>query len=247
MALPRNRLPLISACQIDQGFNAEFVVQQTPRNASETGMSVAVANAAINSGTVGSAFANNGGQLTISNLIAEDVDAASLISTSNEGTSFLEDSIVRNSAVDSITTTTSAASQSVNGVQVQKMRRLSETFTVSGSLSGLAISSTIVSDNNATIGASWSGVTVRSGASATVDSFEMSRNAGLEFGVSVSSTDSRLVVKESLFVENQGTVRCCRARFELRVVHARHLTQCDTSIRLPAVSAARQSHFRRAR
>lgn len=173
-------------------------------------MSVAVSNAAINSGTAGSAFSNDGGQLTISDLIVEDIDAASLISTSNGGTSFLQDSTVVNSAVDSITTTTTAASQSVIGVEVKNMRRLKEAYTVSGTLSGLAISGSLVSGNNATARTSWSGVTVRSGASATVDSFDMSRNAGVEFGLSVSSTGSRLVVKDSRFVENQGTVRCER-------------------------------------
>jgi hypothetical protein len=35
----------------------------------------------------------------------------------------------------------------------------------------------------------------------------MSKNSGVEFGVSVSSTNSLLTVKDSRFVLNRGTVR----------------------------------------
>jgi hypothetical protein len=60
--------------------------------------------------------------------------------------------------------------------------------------------------NNITTGDSWSGVSVRSGASASVERFDMSNNSGVEFGVSVSSTNSLLTVRDSRFTLNQGTV-----------------------------------------
>lgn len=182
-----------------KGFAANFVIKQNS-------MTVDLTEGAINAGTVGSVFSNDGGQLTVSNLIVSDLDAASLISTSNEGVSFLEDSSITDSAFDSITTTASGAAQSVFRVAVTQMRRIQETFQVDQPLSRLILNTVSIKDNNITTDTPWRGVVARNGASATAGEFDFSSNSGVESGVLVTSGGSSLTLIDSFIGNNEGTV-----------------------------------------
>jgi hypothetical protein len=198
---------------IIKGFNTEFAVKQVTDTGTEV-MTVAVSNVAVSAGNAGSLFANDGGQLTVSNLIMTDLDAASLISTSNSGTSFLQNSSITNSAFDSVTITSSAGAQTVIGVQVSQMRRLKDVYLVEGLQSSLSITGSSITQNSITEGI-WSGVVVQQGARATVSELDFSSNSGVAFGVSVSAIDSSLTMMDSFITQNNGTVSSfddCRVR-----------------------------------
>lgn len=185
-----------------QDFNANFVVRQIPRDRTAE---VQIIGALLGNGSTGDVFANDAGVLQLSNLKVQGLTAVALVSTGNGGTSFIEDSIVTDSDMKRVTSTTNGAAQSVKNTEVTAMQYLEEAFYAEGSGSNLAILETLVRDNK--LGnAPWSVVNVGSSAVASVSDTRILNNAGLMYGAIATGTGSSVSLIDSVLEGNSGRV-----------------------------------------
>lgn len=172
-------------------------------DASGSGMTVDIAGALVEDGSARTIFQNNGGFLNIEGLAATTVTASdSIIATSNEGSSFLSNSIVTQSSAGSVTSTSLAGSQRVTQVTVSEMQAMQDTFFAEGAGTNLIVSETAVENNvNPT---SWNVVSIRSGAIGRVTESSITGNTGIQSGVSATSTGSVVSLLDSVIRDNSG-------------------------------------------
>jgi hypothetical protein len=155
---------------------------------------------------VGAGFNNDGGTLGIKNMNAQGVTAASLISTANNGVSFLQYSTVSNSSLGSVTYATAGGSQSVISSQVQSMKTLNDAFFAEGAGSQVTLSNSQIRNNNIVNGTGWRGVTIQGSASGSMDGTSISGNQGMTFAASASGSGSTLSMANSNINNNVAPV-----------------------------------------
>jgi hypothetical protein len=171
-------------------------------------MTIEIDGATVRGGRAGAIFDNDRGTLRIKNMQVRNISTASLLATANDGTSFLEDSVVEASRIDSITYTTAGASQTVRNMQVRTMEFLEDAFFVEDESSTLSINSVLLEQNSPTdaTGAAtrWSAIVARTRATATIEDTTISGNSQLEFGVFAFS--SAVTITGSTLSGNIGVV-----------------------------------------
>lgn len=167
-------------------------------------ITVDLADSIVSAGTCGSIISNDGSDFSANNLVVRQVDASALISTANGGNSFLTGSLVEDSGLDAITSASGTGAQGVANVVVQNMRRMAEAFLVTGAGSTLSMSGVSIIDN-VIESTRWSGVVVRSGALANVDTFTFARNTRVGFALSSVDVGASLYVSNSMITDNTGT------------------------------------------
>jgi len=168
-------------------------------------MSVEIRDGSVESGTSRAIFDNDGGFLSIVGIEVSGATAAALVATANGGISFLQNSMVTGSSMESVTYTDSTGAQSVTNVNVADMRDMDDTFYVEGTGSSLRVSDSIVSGNDIPE-SPWTVVNVRSAASGQVSRSTIANNTGIENGVAAGGTDSNLLVQQSSLLNNTGVV-----------------------------------------
>jgi hypothetical protein len=166
-------------------------------------MTIQIEDSTITSGTAGVVFDNDGGSLTVESVEVSDVTSAAFLATANAGTSFLQETIITASSLNSVTFTTAGGSQVVLNVEVSGMDTLEDTFFVEGSGSTLSVAGTSVTRN--AVPPAWSIVSAQSQAIATIMDSSFSQNRGVEFCVS-ATLGANVTVRDSDISENQGVV-----------------------------------------
>jgi hypothetical protein len=77
-----------------KNFESESIIVQQSTDEASAPYRVEINGGSIQSGTTGSAFVNDGGELQISDFSANDVTAMSLFSTANGGATFIQDTTI---------------------------------------------------------------------------------------------------------------------------------------------------------
>jgi hypothetical protein len=168
-------------------------------------MTIEIEGATITTGSAGVVFENAGGRLTVQNVQVSSVTSAALLSTANGGISFLQDSSIKASDLDSVTFTTAMGTQTVINTQVSGMNSVGDVFFVEGDGSMLAVAGSSISQNKIpTPGCK--GVSVQSQATATVMGSTIADNTGIEFGIS-ATLGASVIVRDSTLSGNVGVVR----------------------------------------
>jgi hypothetical protein len=168
-------------------------------------MNIEMRDVTVTGGTAGVLFDNDGGVLRLEGASVTDVTSAALIATANSGNSFLQDSSVSKSSLNSVTFTTATGSTSVINTKVTNMVSVDDAFYVEGDGSSLSLSEVEVSGTQVNAPLSWTAVAVQSQAAATVDKVTIAGNEGLEFGLSATLAGV-ISMKDSIIENNQGVV-----------------------------------------
>lgn len=182
------------------------MVRQTTGFSPDPPMTVDIEDSIVVSGTSGVIFDNDGGQLIVERVQVSSVSSAAVVATANTGTSFLQESTISASDIDSVTFTTAMGTQTVIDVEVSGMNSLGDVFYAEGSGSMLLITGSTLSQNNIVPPPTWNGVAAQSGASAMVMDTTIRDNSGIEFGVS-ATLGSTVSIKDSMITGNTGVVR----------------------------------------
>jgi hypothetical protein len=168
-------------------------------------MTIQIEDSTITSGAAGVVFDNDGGSLTVESIEVSDISSAALLATANAGTSFLQETKITASSLNSVTFTTAGGSQVVLNVEVSDMDTLEDAFFVEGVGSTLSVVGTSVNRNQIADLSAWSIVSAQSQAIATITDSSFSENRGVEFCVS-ATLGATITVKDSDISENRGVV-----------------------------------------
>ncbi|GAX16597.1 hypothetical protein FisN_7Lh329 [Fistulifera solaris] len=184
-------------------FESDFVVRQTAGFSTEPPMNIEMRDVTVTGGTAGVLFDNDGGVFRLEGASVTDVTSAALIATANSGSSFLQDSSVLESSLNSVTFTTATGSTSVINTKVTDMVLVDDAFYVEGDGSSLSMSDVEVSGTQVNAPLSWTAVAVQSQATATLEKVTIAGNEGLEFGLG-ATLGGVISMKDSVIENNQG-------------------------------------------
>ena len=186
-----------------QDFDANSIVRQVHSDPSIPPMAIAVGDSSIGAGIASnSAFFNDGGVLSISNMAVRELTANEFITTVNRGSSSLLDSSISESIIDRVTQTSSRSDQRTHSVSITRMAGLTTAFVAQESGTSLFLQDVSIEDNILT--SPWQAVDVQGGAVGQIDRSSLSTNSGLQFGIVARGAQSVISVQRTALSNNFG-------------------------------------------